>query len=183
MRENTREMEAFLESVQRRAFRMALFSVGNTEDALDVVQDAMTALVRRYRNRPENELKMLFYRILRNKINDWHRRRAFRHRLRAWFAPKTNAADCGPADPLEQLPDTASTDPAAQVLLDDAVAAVHVAVSKLPLRQQQAFLLRAWEEMSVAETAAAMQCSQGSVKTHYARALHSLRQMLRDYRS
>jgi len=174
-------MEAFLESVQRRAFRMARFAVGSTDDALDVVQEAMTALVRRYANRPVNELKVLFYRILRNKINDWHRRNRIRLRWRAWFPLQERGESEAPADPIDDLPDTGNTDPAEQILLDDAVAAVDAAVEKLPLRQQQAFLLRAWEELSVAETATAMQCSEGSVKTHYSRAVQSLRQMLGEF--
>lgn len=174
-------MEVFLESVQRRAFRMARFALGNPDDALDVVQEAMTALVGRYRHRPAKEWKVLFYRILRNKIHDWHRRRRIRLRWHAWFAPK-DAAGEEAGDPIEALPDNGYASPAEQHLMEDAVAAVDAAVHQLPLRQQQAFLLRAWEEMSVSETAAAMQCSEGSVKTHYSRAVQRLRQMLGEFK-
>ncbi|HHP7234704.1 MAG TPA: RNA polymerase sigma factor [Desulfobacterales bacterium] len=182
MRQHAAQMEAFLESIQRRAFRMARFAVGGTEDALDVVQDAMTALVRRYAGRSEKEWKVLFYRILRSKIIDWHRRNRLRMRWRAWFSPKLSAVERDGTDPIDAVPDPDRINPAERVLMDDTVAAVDAAVQKLPLRQQQAFLLRAWEEMSVSEAAAAMQCSEGSVKTHYARALKRLRQELGEYR-
>ena len=173
-------MEAFLESVQRRAFRMAHFATGSDDDALDIVQEAMLSLVRRYRSKPEAQRKVLFYRILRNKINDWHRRQAVRSRWRIWLKPRTSDITDETADPVGELPDERYGNPADQLMMEDTVSAVDSAVRQLPARQQQAFLLRAWEELSVGETAAVMNCSEGSVKTHYARAIQKLRHMLGD---
>jgi len=173
-------MEAFLESVQRRAFRMARFATGSDDDALDIVQEAMLALVRRYRFKPERQRKVLFYKILRNKIKDWHRRQAVRNRWRIWLKPGISEAADDTVDPIADFPDESSKNPAEQLILDDTVTAVDAAVRDLPERQQQAFLLRAWEELSVGETAVVMNCSEGSVKTHYARAVQKLRNVLGD---
>jgi len=173
-------MESFLESVQRRAFRIAHFATGTDEDALDIVQESMLALVRRYGAKPEKQRKVLFYKILRNKIRDWHRRQAVRNRWRIWLKPKNSEFADDTSDPLGNVPDNFSKTPVEQLIMEDTVNAVDTAVRKLPARQQQAFLLWAWEDLSVAETAAVMSCSEGSVKTHYARAIQKLRQMLGD---
>ena len=59
------------------------------------------------------------------------------------------------------------------------IALIEQALQKLPLRQREAFVLRYWEEMDVAETAAIMGCSDGSVKTHCSRAVHALAKELK----
>src|SRR5262249_55630044 len=142
-------------------------------------QDAMAALVRRYAARAAAEWPPLFHRILQNRIRDWARRRAFRSRFRAWLG--RGATEDEPAgDPLDALPDPADAGPAALAMRSAEGRRIEAALRALPLRQQQAFLLRAWEGLDVAETARAMRCSQGSVKTHYFRAIQTLRARLRD---
>lgn len=160
---------------------MAEFSVGDREEALDLVQDAMLGFARKYSKRPENEWNALFYRILQNRITDWYRRTAVRNRFRAWFGNSGEDAD-EKEDPIQSLPDTGSPDPATSLIHSDAAKAMQKAVRSLPLRQRQAFLLRAWEGLDTAQTAYAMGCSEGSVKTHYSRAVHALRQLLKEYR-
>ena len=177
--DNSREMEQFLAAVEKRAFRMAQIATSSTEDALDIVQDAMLGLVSRYSRKPKDEWKPLFFRILVSRIRDWHRRKKVRYRWRIWLK---RPDDIESGDPLEAMPDTNGLSPLRQAELGDSVAALDSALHSLPLRQQQAFLLRAWEGLSVKETARAMKCSAGSVKTHYSRAVHTLRLKLKDYR-
>ena len=179
MRNNRPALDDFLASVERRAFRMAQFATGQSEDALDIVQDTMLVLVKRYGDKPETEWKPLFFRILQNNIRDWYRRRTVRNRWhQLWSGWQTEEED-----PIAQLPDPQGTHPGKQILATDSLATVEAAVKQLPLRQQQAFFMRAWEELSVSETAVAMHCSEGSVKTHYSRAVHSLRNLLKDHES
>ena len=181
MRNHRPALDEFLASVERRAFRMAQFATGQTEDALDIVQDTMLVLARRYGDKPEAEWRPLFFRILQNHIRDWYRRRTVRNRWhQLWAGWKSQDED---EDPIARLPDPAGTHPGNQILADDGLSTVEAAVKQLPMRQQQAFFMRAWEELSVSETAAAMQCSEGSVKTHYSRAVHSLRNLLKDHES
>lgn len=181
MRNDRLTMENFLASVERRAFRMAQIATGDSDEALDIVQDAMLSLVAKYRKKPENLWKPLFYRILQNRIRDWYRRTQVRKRWRAWLYPKQNAREDNADDPIENVAAPGSSNPAHLTLVGDASKALEAALQKLSLRQQQAFLLRAWEGLSVADTAIAMQCSNGSVKTHYARAVKTLRAMLEDH--
>jgi RNA polymerase sigma-70 factor, ECF subfamily len=182
MRGSRRTIEEFLASVERRAFRMALISTGNSDDALDIVQDTMFIWVRKYSEKPDEEWRPLFFRILQNKIRDWHRRNNVRNRWRTWLQPwgKSNEEEVG-ENPIEKLADPAVKDIDDQMVLGHSMKALETSLAALPLRQQQAFLLRAWEEMNVRETAAVMGCSEGSVKTHYSRAIHALRNLLEDY--
>lgn len=154
---------------------MAQYATRNREEALDIVQDAMMKLVQKYGSHPAEQWRPLFYSILQTRILDWHRRQSVRNRMRSWL----NWDDDEDAeDMLEQHPDTLGSSP--DVKLQDAqfMQSLNVELSALPLRQQQVFLLRVWEGMDIAETAIAMQCSESSVKTHYARALKKLRQQL-----
>jgi RNA polymerase sigma-70 factor (ECF subfamily) len=171
-------MERFLAEVERRALRIAVLSVGDRDEALDIVQDAMFKLVRNYGSRPSEEWRPLFFRILANRITDQQRRQSVRQRVIAWFAP---VADDDDSDPIAELPDPHPVAPDQVLARADAMAALEAAVGKLPGRQRQAFLLRSLEGLDVAETAAAMGCSEGSVKTHYSRAVHSLRSALGDH--
>ena len=170
-------LNRFLARVEKRAFRMAQFAVRDADDALDVEQDTMMALAQRYADRPEAEWKPLFYRILRSKITDLHRRRQVRNRWFVWLKP---LGDEEGVDPIEQMPDGKGADPEHRVELEMSIEKLSHAVEALPQRQQQAFLLRAWEGFDVASTAKAMGCSQGSVKTHYSRAVHRLRSALEE---
>ncbi|MBM4195676.1 MAG: RNA polymerase sigma factor [Gammaproteobacteria bacterium] len=172
-------MERFLAGVERRAFRMARYAVRDTDDALDIVQDTMLRLVRRYAQAPEAEWPLLFFRILQNRILDHQRRGTVRRRVLAFFTPRANDEDA--EDPLLAAPAPESDRPDARVGAADAMAALEAAVSGLPARQQQAFLLRSLEGLDVAETATAMGCSEGSVKTHYSRAVHALREKMGDH--
>ncbi len=174
-------MDRFLAGVERRAFRMAQIAIGDPDEALDVVQDAMHKLVQRYRTRDEAEWGPLFHRILQSRIRDWYRRTNVRKRWLGWFGSPAQDPAGDPEDPLEQIPDSNSPDPAREVDERRLGKALEGALRHLPLRQQQAFLLRVWEELDVAETARAMGCSEGSVKTHYSRAVHTLRERLQGF--
>jgi len=173
-------LNSFLADIERKAFRMARIALRHEHDALDAVQDAMLQLVRRYAARPAEEWRPLFYRILENRIRDLQRRRTVRGRVMAWLpAWNSDDAEAGP-DPVQAAPDPAPG-PVARLESSEIMAALERALQTLPERQRQAFLLRNLEGMDVAETAAAMGCSAGSVKTHYFRALQSLRTQLGEF--
>lgn len=173
-------LDAFLQSVQSRAVVIARMALGNEADALDAVQDAMAAFVRRYGDRPAEERRPLFHRILDNQIIDVHRTRTRRGRW--WWSPRSDPGDDDgpPLDPVER----ASADPAAMPQPDGQVeheqfsARLQAALAELPHRQRQVFVLRAWEELDVRETAEALGVSPGSIKTHYFRAQARLRELL-----
>jgi RNA polymerase sigma-70 factor (ECF subfamily) len=175
----TRELERFLAEVERRAYRIAEISVRDAQDALDIVQDTMLQLARHYAHRPAEEWKPLFYRILRNRIRDCQRRRAVRSRVFAWW-PTRETDDEERPDPVESAP-TGGLAPPERLQVNETLQALEQAIAALPQRQQQAFLLRNLEGLDVAATAQAMGCSEGSVKTHYFRALQSLRERLGDF--
>lgn len=169
-------LDRFLAGVEHRAFRKAQIATGDADEAMDLVQDAMLKLVHRYGGRDEGEWGPLFHTILQSRIRDWYRRVKVRNRWRAWFSRRED--DTEQDDPLESVADMSSLPSDEQLVQKRAMAALDQALRTLPLRQQQAFILRAWEELDVAGTAAAMRCSEGSVKTHYFRAVRALRQLL-----
>ncbi|MGH8849908.1 MAG: RNA polymerase sigma factor [Casimicrobiaceae bacterium] len=178
------EISAFLADVQRRAYKQAKFAVKDEDAALDVVQDAMLKLAERYSAKPAAELPMLFQRILQNTIHDHFRRQKVRSTwttLLSAFGQKDEKDD--DFDPLETIAaksdSNIATDPAVQVEQGQIVGLIEQAVAHLPMRQRQAFLLRYWEELDVAEAAAAMGCSEGSVKTHCSRAVRALAETLK----
>src|SRR5271170_2267504 len=172
----SRALNQFLASVELKAFKIAQAGLRHEDDALDAVQDAMLQLARAYAERPPEEWKPLFYRILENRIRDMQRRRTVRGRVIAWL-PFRGEEDEDEPDPISQAP-SPEPQPVKRLELDEAMGALQKALEGLPRRQQQAFLLRTLEGMDVAETAAAMGCSQGSVKTYYFRAVQSLRAQL-----
>jgi len=174
----SRALDQFLTSVEKRAFKIAQLGLRNDDDALDAVQDAMMKLVQSYASRPADEWRPLFYRILANQVRDMQRRRTVRGRIMAWL-PLGDAEDDDEYDPIAQAPSHEPT-PAKRLELDEAISVLETAVADLPPRQQQAFLLRNFEGLDVNETASAMGCSEGSVKTHYFRALENLRARLGD---
>ena len=167
-------MEEFLKSVERRAFRMAELATHSSDDAMDILQDSMIALVKKYSHKPQDEWKPLFFRILQNRIKDWHRRTKVRNVWRSFWNDEEGESN----DPINQYADPAIKDQGELMEGIQSLEKVHSAIKNLPWRQRQTFLLRAWEEMSVSETALAMNISEGSVKTHFSRATQALRIML-----
>ena len=157
---------------------MAQLAVKDVDDAMDIVQDAMLTLARKYADKPEREWRPLFYRILQNRITDWHRRSTLKNRIFGMFRPFNNDDD--PGDPMEQVPGSYATEPEFRFEIELTSEKLEVAVAALPARQQQAFLLRTYEGLDVRDTATAMKCSEGSVKTHYSRAVHTLRSKLEE---
>lgn len=178
--QETRSLENFLAATERKAFRIAQIALRHEDDALDAVQEAMLRLVRNYARRPAEEWAPLFYRILENCVRDAQRRRTVRGRVMSWLPWAGSSADEDPVDPLEQAPDPAPL-PEARVQAGETLQALEVALAALPARQRQAFLLRNFEGLDVEATAQVMGCSAGSVKTHYFRALQTLRARLGEY--
>jgi len=177
-----KELSDFLKSVEKRAFKRAVYAVRDDDAALDIVQDSMIRLAEKYVDRPPAELPLLFQRILSNATMDWFRRQKVRNAVVRNFSEFDSPEQDGEFDileTLEALGDSRASESAAdsvsraQILL-----AIDAEVAQLPARQREAFLLRYWEEFDVAETAAAMGCSEGSVKTHCSRAVHALAKAL-----
>ncbi|WIG55949.1 MAG: DNA-directed RNA polymerase specialized sigma subunit, sigma24-like [Rhodanobacteraceae bacterium] len=172
-------IEAFLASVERRAWRVAEIALHDPDEALDAVQDAMLRLVRHYAAKPAEEWPPLFWGILRRRITDLQRRRTVRNRILVWTGRATNDDD--EELPAWEPPDL-GPDPARALAARQAHAAMSKAIRALPRRQQQAFMLRVLEGLDVADTAKAMGCSAGSVKTHLSRAMDALRTQLEEWR-
>lgn len=170
-------LEQFLVQSEKRIFRMAQLATGNRDEALDIVQDAMMKLVQKYSTRPASEWGPLLYRIVQSRITDWYRRQRVRNTLFAFWRSDDNSNHAVADNTI--IHSSPATETVSQ--RNNATAALEQALRLLPLRQQQAFLLRAWEGMNTRETAAAMSCSEGSVKTHYSRALKHLKKQLGDY--
>ena len=168
-------LDEFLAGVERRAFRIAELALGHREDALDAVQDTMIKLLQ-YRDKPAAEWSPLFWSILRRQLTDKHRRNAVKKRVMQFFG-KSDEQD---EDPIEALPDH-NEDPLRRLTADSLWNALGKAVRALPARQRECFLLRELQGLSVLETAAAMGCSDGSVKTHLSRAMSALRIHLEDW--
>lgn len=177
------ELSDFLKSVEKRAFKRAVYAVRDDDAALDIVQDSMIRLAEKYADRPAAELPLVFQRILSNATMDWFRRQKVRNAVIQNLSDFEGSDDDGDFDLLESLTSmdgalgaesAADSVSRAQILL-----LIESAVADLPARQREAFLLRYWEEFDVAETAAAMGCSEGSVKTHCSRAVHALAKALR----
>ncbi len=180
------ELSGFLASIERRAFKQAVYAVRDDEAALDIVQDAMLRLAEKYPDKPAAELPPLFQRILQNVIHDHFRRQKVRNLwttlLSALQAPAGDR-DGVDYDPLDTfLPgehDETAENAANIVESGQIVKIIEAEIQRLPTRQREAFIMRYWQDMDVAETAAAMGCSEGSVKTHCSRATHTLATALR----
>jgi RNA polymerase sigma-70 factor (ECF subfamily) len=176
------ELSEFLAGVERRAFKQALFAVRDEEAALDIVQDAMMKLAEKYGAKPVEEMPMLFQRILQNTIRDFYRRQKVRSlwiSLLSSLSPSRQDEDHDPLETFQAEGSSKFDDPPDHAERKQLVEIIEKELGKLPARQRQAFLLRYWEELDVAETAAVMGCSQGSVKTHCSRAAHALAAALR----
>lgn len=178
------ELSNFLAEAERRAYKQALFAVRDEHSALDIVQDAMFKLVEKYAAKPTAELPLLFQRILQNTIRDHYRRQKVRSLWTTLFSSLNPGPEGEDSDPLETLQVSGGSNwangPAEQLERSQVIAFIELAMKNLPARQRQAFLLRYWEELDVAETAKAMGCSEGSVKTHCSRAAHALAAFLKE---
>lgn len=172
------ELNRFFAEVEKRALRIAEISIRDRDEALDLVQDAMIKLARNYADKPTGEWTPLFYRILQNRIRDWQRRQAVRNRVMVWFGRGDEDNDY---DPIAAAPDPGGRSPDEELQSHEAMVSLESAVAALPARQREAFMLRTFEGLDVAGTATAMGCSTGSVKTHYSRAVHSLRETLGEH--
>lgn len=170
------QLEMFLREVEGRAYRITVMRIGDADEALDIVQDSMIRLARRYSNRSSEEWPPLFYRILQNRTRDYFRRQAVKRRVIGFFSRDDDAHE----EQLANAPGPASDDPLNELERGSAMEAVQEALTQLPTRQREAFILRNFEGLDVKETATAMGCSDGSVKTHYSRALARLREILGD---
>ncbi|MEQ1599076.1 MAG: RNA polymerase sigma factor [Methylotenera sp.] len=174
------ELSDFLRDVERRAFKQTVYAVRDDHAALDIVQDAMLKLAEKYADKPVNEYPMLFQRILQNTMRDYWRRQKVRNLwttlLSSFGAGQDGEDDHDPLDSIDV--EDEGTNPAIQLERSQTMRIIEKALEKLPARQREAFVLRYWEDMDVAETAAMMGCSQGSVKTHCSRAVHSLAAVL-----
>jgi RNA polymerase sigma-70 factor, ECF subfamily len=177
------ELSAFLESIERKAYKQAVWAVRDDDAALDIVQDAMFKLADKYAARPLAELPPLFQRILQNTITDHFRRQKVRNMwttlLSALQPAGDDDSDRDPLDTLEPEHGQGQGESAAQTVeRAQVLQAIDDEVQKLPRRQREAFIMRYWHELDVAETAAAMGCSEGSVKTHCSRATQTLAEAL-----
>jgi RNA polymerase sigma-70 factor (ECF subfamily) len=171
----TRELSDFLEAVERRAFKQTAYAVRDDHAALDIVQDSMMKLAEKYGDKPVAELPMLFQRILQNTMRDYWRRQKVRNLWTTLLSSFGSSEDGEDRDPLETIDvEDDSDEPSAQLERSQTIKLIESALEKLPTRQREAFVLRYWEEMDVAETAKIMGCSDGSVKTHCSRAVHAL---------
>ena len=178
------DMSQFLASVERRAFKQAVFAVRDDDTALDLVQDAMFKLAEKYAEKPAAELPLLFQRILQNVITDHFRRQKVRNLWTTLLSSlQPDEDEGGDRDVLETIEPEVGTEQAESAMdrveRYQVLTIIEQEIKKLPRRQREAFLMRYWEDMDVAETAAAMGCSEGSVKTHCSRANHTLAQALR----
>lgn len=167
-------MEAFLVDIEKRAYHMAAFATGSHADALDLLQDSMIKLVTKYQDKPPKEWKPLFYKILQNRIRDWYRHQKVKNLLFFWKNEEVEEW------PLTENDEDVIDTPEKNLTKNQQQGAALEHLKQLSPKQQQCFLLRSWEGLSVADTADIMQCSQGSVKTHYFRAVSKLRTMMED---
>jgi RNA polymerase sigma-70 factor (ECF subfamily) len=177
-----KELSDFLKSVEKRAWKRAVYAVRDEDAALDIVQDTMIRLAEKYADRPAAELPLLFQRILSNATMDWFRRQKVKNQVVRNFSEYETAGedDFDILETLEALGGPLQSESAADsVSRAQILQTIEAEVALLPARQREAFLLRYWEELDVAETAASMGCSEGSVKTHCSRAVHALAKALK----
>jgi RNA polymerase sigma-70 factor (ECF subfamily) len=178
-----KELTDFLKSVEKRAFKRTVYAVRDDDAALDIVQDSMIRLAGKYGDRPAAELPLVFQRILSNATMDWFRRQKVRNAVLQNLSDFDTGDDDGDFDLLELLTTmegTLGSESAADTVgREQTLLLIEKEIGLLPGRQREAFLLRYWEELDVAETATVMGCSEGSVKTHCSRAVHALAKALK----
>ena len=181
---SAQELSDFLSGIEQRAFKQAVYAVRDDDAALDIVQDAMIKLAEKYGDRPATEFPLIFTRILQNRVHDWFRRQKVRNAWTTLFSNMGKKQDENDDyDPLEQLqaPEDSEIHQDGEKKLErtQLLEALELEISKLPARQREAFLMRYWDELSITDTAKAMTCSEGSVKTHCSRAAQSLSKALK----
>lgn len=175
-----RALDRFLVGVERRALRIAEIALRDGAEAQDAVQDAMIRLVRHYGRHPEGAWRPLFYRILRNRITDAQRRNRVRRVVLAVWSGGAN--DDRAPDPAESAIDPRAR-PDESLEGEELLRRIGSVLAALSARQREAFLLRNFEGLDVAQTALAMGCSEGSVKTHYFRAMQALEEALPEWKT
>ncbi len=168
-------IQAFLQSVETRAYKMAYMATKREEDALDLLQNAMMKLVEKYSDKPESELRPLFYAILQNQIKNWYRQQA---QISKWFFWQKSDYDLEETEQEHTVQGIEEKTPEHMLQSGQEQEQLLQVLEQLPVKQQQCFLLRSWEGLSVKETAKIMGCSEGSVKTHMSRASQKLQQVL-----
>lgn len=179
MDENTRQqLDCFLAQYETEAYKLAFVITQNRDDALELVQDSMLKLVQKYCRKSAAEWRLLFFRILQNRLRDYQRRKSLRQLFHLQPSKTQQPED---PDELDQIRDTHTQAPDSSLHSDNTIHSIQLAIQQLPLRQQQVFLLRAWQEFSTRETAFALSISEGSVKTHYKRAIDQLRSQLGEH--
>jgi RNA polymerase sigma-70 factor, ECF subfamily len=179
-----KELTDFLKGVEKRAFKRTAYAVRDDDAALDIVQDAMIRLAESYSDRPPAEWPLVFQRILSNATMDWFRRQKVRnavvHNMSDFEPAGDEGGDFDLLELLESQEGSLGAESAADTVgRQQILEIIDGEVGNLPTRQREAFILRYWEEFDVAETAAAMGCSEGSVKTHCSRAVHALAKALK----
>ncbi len=180
MNSTSRYMDTFLADVEKQAYLMANMSVKNADDALDIVQESMMTMVTRYAHKPRDQWRPLFFRIVQNRTRDFHRRASTRGKVFSLFnAFRRHSEEDVEIESLHAGRE--SEQPERRSMIDDSRDEMLEALARLPERQREAFVLRAVEGLDVADTATAMGCSAGSVKTHYSRAIHRLRELLEEH--
>ena len=178
-----KELSDFLKSSEKRAFKQVVYAVRDEDAALDIVQDSMIKLSQSYGDKKIEELPLLFTRIVQNCTKDWFRRQKVRNTwvtLFSKFGKNDEGEDIDPQDFFEN-PDSSSYGKESSLQLErmELSTILEKEIEKLPKRQREAFLMRYWEELDISETAQAMGCSEGSVKTHCSRASQTLAAALR----
>lgn len=169
-----RELENFLISIERRAFRIAHLATHCEADALDIVQEAMFKLASKYANLSPEEWKPLFFKILENRIMDWHRKQVLKKKIFFWVSDKSSSDDEYSETLNNEIESTELANPENEMASEQLGKHLLSCIAQLPVQQQQCFILRSWEGFSINETANAMNINENSVKTHYARALKKL---------
>jgi RNA polymerase sigma-70 factor, ECF subfamily len=173
---NRQQLDQFLARFESEAYKLSFVITQNREDALEVVQDSMLKLVHKYSHKSMDEWRLLFFRILQNRLRDYQRRKQFRQLFH--LSPSKSEQQ---EDEVEQFIDPNPISPESSLHSENAMRTIQQALRQLPLRQQQVFLLRAWQEFSTKEAAFALSISEGSVKTHYKRAIDQLRSQLGEH--
>lgn len=167
--ELTEQLNQFFILHEKKAYVIAFMSLKNQDDALDVVQDVMIKFVVKYKLKNQTDWTSLFYRMIQNRITDFHRQNTQKRKYFGVFSHDTED------NIVEQVADENHVSALKQIDNNMKIENLQQSLTTLPKRQLQAFICRIWEGLSVAQTAQSMKCSQGSVKTHLFRALNQIR--------